>query len=74
MIKLSLGVKKLGEKMLNETDEIFEKLMDYMENLKEQERLMFVYLFSVKLLSCFDEDTIKLTLEKLATTKWKDIK
>ena len=74
MIKLALGVKKLGEKVLKGSDEIFEKIQDYIESLNEQEQLVFAYLFSVKLLSGFPDEHIEKILNELKLVKWKKIR
>lgn len=72
--KLTLGVAKLGLNILNEAEESFRKLDDYIESLKtDQEQLIAVYLCFVRYLSCFDEKEREDILEKINETKWERI-
>lgn len=71
--KLMLGIKKIGKRLLDDTNDLFEGFEDYLDKLKEDEQVICSYLLIVKLLSGFDEKTRNKIMERIKTTEWEKI-
>lgn len=72
---LKEGIRDIGEDLLNESEELFRNVSNFIEKLEdERKQLMFGYLYIVKILSCYDLKESKRIIKMLKKVNWKETK
>lgn len=70
---LTLGLTLKGKKLLDMSDDYFNDIEEYIETLEDKEQTIFAYLYIVKIICGFDEESRNEIIKAINETKWEKI-